>query len=361
MADAKDAGALTWAALTYDTDNLGDDIQTLAALQFLPGVHALVQREWPATWNIGAETRLILNGWWMHHPERLVFMKAGLVPLLISIHLSEPNILRRGFSSVTAFLSQPGLRSALEQHGPVGCRDWSTVELLTRAGIGAYFSGCLTTTLFALTTEQRERDGRILLVDVPGRYATAIRRAITDPVITLTHQLPRGLDPVRRLLLAEDRLTQIQKAKLVVTTRIHAALPCLALGTPVVFVPPTRGDPRTESFLNWFNTSSWEVLIEEVAAIANNESKSRNPSAHVPFAEALVARVEGWVQAQSENSVGEHLDPRPRITRSMLSLVAAAQRQSLEAESHRHVLIRRTPTKTKIMTSVKALVRKTPA
>ena len=36
--------------------------------------------------------------------------------------------------------------------------------------------------------------------------------------------------------MAEDLLHKYAKAKLVITSRIHCALPCLALGTPVIFV-----------------------------------------------------------------------------------------------------------------------------
>src|SRR5690606_16492447 len=36
--------------------------------------------------------------------------------------------------------------------------------------------------------------------------------------------------------MAENLLKKYAKAKLVITSRIHCALPCLALGTPVIFV-----------------------------------------------------------------------------------------------------------------------------
>src|SRR5690606_30999823 len=36
--------------------------------------------------------------------------------------------------------------------------------------------------------------------------------------------------------MAETLLKKYAKAKLVITSRIHCALPCLAMGTPVIFV-----------------------------------------------------------------------------------------------------------------------------
>ncbi|HOD11020.1 MAG TPA: polysaccharide pyruvyl transferase family protein, partial [Flavobacterium sp.] len=40
----------------------------------------------------------------------------------------------------------------------------------------------------------------------------------------------------QKFAMAEDILNQYAKAKLVITSRIHCALPCLAMGTPVIFV-----------------------------------------------------------------------------------------------------------------------------
>jgi hypothetical protein len=36
--------------------------------------------------------------------------------------------------------------------------------------------------------------------------------------------------------MAHDFLLKLSSAKLVVTSRIHTALPCLAMGTPVIFI-----------------------------------------------------------------------------------------------------------------------------
>jgi hypothetical protein len=39
-----------------------------------------------------------------------------------------------------------------------------------------------------------------------------------------------------KFAMAEDLLHKYAKAKLVITSRIHCALPCLAMGTPVIFI-----------------------------------------------------------------------------------------------------------------------------
>ena len=41
---------------------------------------------------------------------------------------------------------------------------------------------------------------------------------------------------IERFKMAKNLLVRYSKAKLVVSTRIHAALPCLAINTPVIFI-----------------------------------------------------------------------------------------------------------------------------
>jgi len=44
------------------------------------------------------------------------------------------------------------------------------------------------------------------------------------------------VDTGERFKMAQQYLDKLARAKLVFTSRIHCALPCLALGTPVIFV-----------------------------------------------------------------------------------------------------------------------------
>ena len=56
----------------YSTNNLGDEIQSIAARQFLPSVDALVDRDdWIAfPSNTEGPFRIILNGRFTHCPEK---------------------------------------------------------------------------------------------------------------------------------------------------------------------------------------------------------------------------------------------------------------------------------------------------
>ncbi|MFN7134746.1 MAG: hypothetical protein ACK4N5_21885, partial [Myxococcales bacterium] len=139
---------MRYGALDYRTINLGDQIQTLAALRFLPQVDAWIERDalghyQPATPDPIA---VILNGWYGHQPESWPPHEA-IRPLLVSMHLSAlPGNERTRLSSQDFLLRAPAVEY-LRRHGPVGARDLTTLALLRRSGVEAWFSGCMTLTL----------------------------------------------------------------------------------------------------------------------------------------------------------------------------------------------------------------------
>jgi hypothetical protein len=242
--------------LTYSTRrqsyNVGDYIQSLAARQFLPSVDQLLNREELGAYN-GPPTKLILNGWFTHRPETWCPSPA-IQPLFVSFHLNS--------LAAPAFLKGRNL-DYLRRHSPIGCRDHHTVRLLQSSGIDAYFSGCLTLTLDRYVNPSADRR-EILLVDhdlglagrsplsrlrglVSSNHRARIRRGdalrrFLAPILDLaappiTHHLPAtGIPEAERFAAAEALLHRYASARLVITARIHCALPCLALGTPVLFV-----------------------------------------------------------------------------------------------------------------------------
>ena len=128
-------GLLTYTP-THGTYNIGDNVQSLAARQYLPQVDTFINRETMADFQ-GPETQLILNGWFTHNPEHWVPAK-NIKPLFVSFHLNS--------SAADRMLSEKGV-AYLKNHEPIGCRDRHTVRLLESKGIKAYFTGCLTLTL----------------------------------------------------------------------------------------------------------------------------------------------------------------------------------------------------------------------
>jgi hypothetical protein len=225
-------GLMTYDILKYF--NLGDYIQGLAARQFLPRVDQYVSREKLNEYS-GPVMKLIMNGWYMHHPENWP-PSSNIIPLFISFHLTK--------RAAGIMLDEKGI-SYLKKYS-VGARDEPTLDLLKSNGIDSFFSGCLTLTLGE--SFQHKPGKEIIFVDVlykwyfTGRRKRLLRKVFTNDILDnpklITHRyLGRDYpDEESRFQLAEAILKRYQNARLVVTSRLHCALPCLAMGTPVIFI-----------------------------------------------------------------------------------------------------------------------------
>jgi hypothetical protein len=127
------------------------------------------------------------------------------------------------------------------KHAPVGARDFHTLGHLQDAGIPSYFSGCLTLTLHRPEVA-REQD-LIVLNDVPIQVEELIR-SCSPKRIEKVSQITAQRDRTKRFQAACDLLEKYAMASLVVTSRLHCALPCLAFGTPVILIASAADETR---------------------------------------------------------------------------------------------------------------------
>jgi hypothetical protein len=223
------------AALTYyNANNLGDEIQTLAAMQFIKP-EVFVNRD-----NISNETRnvkLIGNGFW----DELQMIKdyntdfnppENIKMLPISIHLRRDNINLSWF----------------KKNQPIGARDTDTMKFLQDNGIDAYFSGCLTLTL---PEYKGNRDKKILFVGMTDDWKNVnLPKEYEIERLSPVNQIQKeeSNDPIKRLEKAKCLLEKYRKASLVISSRIHAIMPCIALGTPVIAVRIERNKKRLSGY-----------------------------------------------------------------------------------------------------------------
>lgn len=250
------------AVLTYSTPNLGDDLQSMAVTRLLPGSPALLDRDHLArdVEQLDEPTLLIGTGWWMYGRE--VVRRAWNLKKRreLAFPFPPPEKLRVFFIGVH-FLKFMGPflkrhRRYLKTQEPIGCRDKATLKLLQGLGVEAFYSGCVSLTLPAASAP---RSRQIVLADIQqpakGSKADPISKLIPADVRAeareVTHQLDPGevsrLTPRGRSERVAELLDLYSQARLVITSRVHAALPCLALGTPVIFVHPNPADPRLEA------------------------------------------------------------------------------------------------------------------
>lgn len=175
------------------------------------------------------KTWALTFGWYMHHTFNQGYgipFHPNLRPVLLSVYVRYPDMLT------------PEAVDYLRKYAPVGCRDWQTVALLRAAGIPAFFSGCLTTTIDTVF----RRDGadtrdQTIYVDAPktgpGESRTQAQTGI------------RSLSFVENLRLARDWVSHYHlEYNTVVTSRLHCFLPARSVGSQVTFLPKNRSDNR---------------------------------------------------------------------------------------------------------------------
>jgi hypothetical protein len=63
-----------------------------------------------------------------------------------------------------------------------------------------------------------------------------VPKDVIEKATSLKHYVDANKNNEQLYVIAKDYLKKYAEAKLVITSRIHCALPCLALGTPVLFV-----------------------------------------------------------------------------------------------------------------------------
>jgi hypothetical protein len=137
---------------------------------------------------------------------------------------------------------------------PVGTRDFHTLKMFEENGIEAFHSCCLTLTLegsrIGLNPPPKVKTS-ILVVDAHHREVDLYTRTIPITIRAKSEKLTHGLVDseiphfFEKQKLALSLLQKYQDASMVITDRLHVALPCLALGTPVFFIyDKMNTDPR---------------------------------------------------------------------------------------------------------------------
>lgn len=269
--------------------NLGDYVQSLAARQFYPHVDEYVHRENISEFQSkdGHPVKVITNAWWMWNPKKWPPSK-DIIALPVSMHISP--------YCAEDMLNEEGVKW-FKTNEPIGCRDYGTVNLLESKGIKAYFTGCLTLTLYRsyppVSPEKKTgvcfADPYISLRSGLWNNLKAVLHVLRAPytIYSLTrkdffsrisynntkkatnffhvlrkaslfheqysnkftnktlreadyvsnmYDLANNRDDETLIAETEKLLRFYNTRKLVVTSRIHVALPCTAMETPVIFI-----------------------------------------------------------------------------------------------------------------------------
>ena len=310
------------AISTESQVNIGDYIQALASAQFLPQIDGFIQREELKDYE-GEECKVIMNGWYMHHPEQWP-PSPKIHPLFVAVHfntLAQKKLLAEGSIEY------------LKMYQPIGCRDKFTQDLLQGEGLEAYFSGCMTLTLGYKYKSDVKEDKcyfvdpyfvthwnlltiiyNLLYLILHWKPISIIAKKHPEPkkglrkkmILTTFYKEYKRIFTTETLLNAEyicqqstyykeqfrtdeERLKEAErlvkkyaKARLVVTSRIHCALPCLGLGTPVIYTEDANQSEasacRLGGLRELFNILKWnKTHLESESPIRGKISLNNTP------------------------------------------------------------------------------------
>lgn len=204
---------------TYYCDNLGDHIQTLALLQhikprmLIPRDHLTPQKN----------SCLLANGW----------LSTGTLP-----NKEDFRLIRYVGVHICSELRTIETVNAMKGCGTIGCRDTATATFLAENDVPSYLTRCATLTF---PPYYGKREG-IYCVDISNEIKDEVLQFYKDPLFTSHDLASLSVDEINddvirnQYRMAYTLLRRYRKAELVITSRVHATLPCIAFGTPVIYV-----------------------------------------------------------------------------------------------------------------------------
>ena len=210
--------------------NVGDEIQAIVGIQFLPFIDFFLDRDLQIAPDTNGKHTVFFNAWWgykTHWPP-----PENIDPVMVSVHINAA--FRRLIST-----TQKGV-NFLKSKAPVGARDVVTRDFLEANDVQSFLSACMT--LFLKIKEPKpieQRENTIYIIDVADELLRLLPEWVVKKAKYISHSFTYGKRPTlitqERFVDAYNLLERYSQAKLVITRRIHAALPCVAMGTPVIF------------------------------------------------------------------------------------------------------------------------------
>jgi hypothetical protein len=329
---------LTYKTGIFDTVdiNIGDYIQSIAAAVFYDSIDVYIEREELDSYNDAEkEIKIILNGWFMHQPENWPPANK-IIPKIISFHINPDRAWQ--------MLTPAGVRY-FRKYSPIGCRDYWTKKILQQYKIPCYFSGCLTLVLGS-KYKREYNSKRIYFVDPPiglsfklNKITSCIklvsyipetilhlykiirihknqkksifhailfyhiyRKMFSDEILLncefISHIINRETLPHdnERFEYAESLVKKYANALLVVTSRIHCALPCIGLETPVIFIARDLHDKRLGGIKELFRIiryssgkliNDFDAELKEIKGKITQETRIENKKGYSVLKEQL--------------------------------------------------------------------------
>lgn len=212
--------------------NYGDNIQTIA-LDYI--VEELFSKEQIININIydlsdfdGEYVLLPLNcNLWTCDENYFLPASDKIIPVFIAVSFQIPPTSKKSIEY-------------LRKWEPIGCRDYETLNMMRKLGIKAYLSGCTT-----LTIPKRKKspvEKKVFLVGLSEETRRHVCKKLGNDNIEVVNQIEMYENDVKGSSYVTDQKThQIyqryrEEATLVITSKLHCASPCIAMGIPVIII-----------------------------------------------------------------------------------------------------------------------------
>lgn len=164
-----------------------------------------------------------------YYGERDLILSPKIIPVFLGIHAINGSYNER---EVEYF----------KRYAPVGCRDMWTLSIFREKNIDAYLQGCITA-IFPKRKLNSVAYKEIYFVDIPKSLEAYIPSSISEKAVYFSQEIygdiTSWLREVRCNTIKEYMKTRLNQyrdnAALVVTSRLHCAIPCMAMGIPTVF------------------------------------------------------------------------------------------------------------------------------
>ena len=236
-----------YAILGYNTINIGDDIQSLITSTLLPVSYIIMRDDYDKIYDyntgelvthLDEKVHLIMNGWFMHNSDwrtgnnniKFPIRHDKIVPIYISCCLSK---------DVPLLYTQECIDD-YNKHSPILCRDETSLKLLKDRGVNVEYFGCATQLLdishIPDNNEHKEKyENSVIYIDCPEDWK---QRNPHETNYYFKHYIDEimNMNPKKRIEYSRDLLSKYKYAKKIYSHRLHAFLPCRAMGLNVEYV-----------------------------------------------------------------------------------------------------------------------------
>lgn len=201
-----------------------------------------------------------------------------------------------GFTHIKPYLDEEEI-AYLKKHEPIGCRDEYTYNTMRKYGIQCWLNGCMVLTLFHKRENLLNGEGKVYLVDIPKSIEERLPKNILENAEKESHDVRREVVGQNINEYVADRMREYEKnASIIITTRLHCAVPCASMGIPVILL----GSKVSYRF-SWLEGIIPVYLAEEIENIEWNTCKIGEEVEEIK--EKMLENAISMVKSKADNDI----------------------------------------------------------